>query len=324
MLARDLPGATYETLDGAGERRLAGPLLALAALLFAIDAIIALALAGRLPAVKLRRSASAAMILAAASLIAPVAAPPARAQDLSEAETQAAIDKALTVRLGYVLTGEASIDRMSRLGVSALSEEITRRSAIEPAEPRAVDIETDPILFFPLLYWPVTEEAPALSEAAAQKVEAYMQGGGLILFDTRDAAEAAARTGPHPGLARLLEAVDVPPLQRAPSEHVLTRTFYLLDGFPGRFAGGAVWVEAGEGGSAGDGASAVVIGSADWAAAWARTGPGEYLAPVEGGARQREMSYRFGVNLAMYALTGNYKADQVHVQALLDRLGAEP
>ena len=32
-------------------------------------------------------------------------------------------------------------------------------------------------------------------------------------------------------------------------------------------------------------------------------------------------AYRFGINLVMYELTGNYKADQVHVPALLERLG---
>ena len=36
---------------------------------------------------------------------------------------------------------------------------------------------------------------------------------------------------------------------------------------------------------------------------------------------QREMAYRAGVNIVMYTLTGNYKADQVHVPALLERLG---
>jgi len=37
--------------------------------------------------------------------------------------------------------------------------------------------------------------------------------------------------------------------------------------------------------------------------------------------RQREMSIRYGVNIAMYALSGNYKADQVHTAALVERLG---
>jgi hypothetical protein len=42
---------------------------------------------------------------------------------------------------------------------------------------------------------------------------------------------------------------------------------------------------------------------------------------VPGSARQRELAFRFGVNLVMYALTGNYKADQVHLDAILERLG---
>ena len=42
---------------------------------------------------------------------------------------------------------------------------------------------------------------------------------------------------------------------------------------------------------------------------------------VPGGARQRVLAYRFGTNLVMYALTGNYKGDQVHVPAILERLG---
>ena len=67
---------------------------------------------------------------------------------------------------------------------------------------------------------------------------------------------------------------------------------------------------------------AVIVGSNDYAAAWARDREGRALyAVVPGGERQREMAERFGVNLVMYALTGNYKADQVHVPALLERLG---
>ena len=66
----------------------------------------------------------------------------------------------------------------------------------------------------------------------------------------------------------------------------------------------------------------VIVGGNDWAGAWAvdrRDQP--IFATVPGGERQREWAYRFGVNLVMYALTGNYKADQVHVPAILERLG---
>jgi len=46
------------------------------------------------------------------------------------------------------------------------------------------------------------------------------------------------------------------------------------------------------------------------------------FAAVPGGEEQRELSYRAGVNIVMYALTGNYKADQVHVPAILETAGA--
>ena len=122
---------------------------------------------------------------------------------------------------------------------------------------------------------------------------------------------------------RILDAINPPPLEPIPNDHVLGRTFYLLDDFPGRYPGGEVWVEATPEGSARDGVSGLVIGSADWASAWAVDENGRPLAPVEGGDFQRELAIRFGVNLAMYALTGNYKADQVHVPAILERLGGD-
>jgi uncharacterized protein DUF4159 len=73
---------------------------------------------------------------------------------------------------------------------------------------------------------------------------------------------------------------------------------------------------------ANDSVSPVIIGGNDWAAAWAVDNAGRNpYAVMPGGARQRTVAYRFGVNLVMYALTGNYKGDQVHVPAILQRLG---
>ena len=73
-----------------------------------------------------------------------------------------------------------------------------------------------------------------------------------------------------------------------------------------------------------DGVTPVVIGGNDWASAWAIDGRGNAMFPIgrgRAGDRQRELALRFGVNLVMHVLTGNYKSDQVHVPALLDRLG---
>jgi hypothetical protein len=113
---------------------------------------------------------------------------------------------------------------------------------------------------------------------------------------------------------------------------VLTKTFFLLRDFPGRFTGGRLWVEAlpseqdeqsePRPARGGDGVSSIIITANDFAGAWATRSDGQAMLPlVPDEPRQREFAFRAGVNIVMYALTGNYKADQVHVPALLERLG---
>ena len=158
----------------------------------------------------------------------------------------------------------------------------------------------------------------------------------MILFDTRDADIARFGTASPNGrqLQQLAAQLDVPPLEPVPSDHVLTRAFYLLQEFPGRHMGRDVWVEAAPADAEqiegmpfrnlNDNVTPVVIGGNDWATAWAMDQRGNPLFPVGrglAGERQRELAYRFGVNLVMHVLTGNYKSDQVHVPALLERLG---
>ncbi len=157
----------------------------------------------------------------------------------------------------------------------------------------------------------------------------------MIVFDTRDGDLAGSGTTPEARkLQELAAPLDIPPLELLPADHVLTRSFYLLADFPGRFAARGVWVEAAppdaekaEGmpfRNLNDGVTPVVIGGNDWAAAWAVDARGAPLVPVgrgAGGERQREIATRFGINLVMHVLTGNYKSDQVHVPALLERLG---
>ena len=181
----------------------------------------------------------------------------------------------------------------------------------------AVDVEKDPVLFFPLLYWPLSAAQPPPSPAAIDKINAYMRAGGMVVLDS--GAESA--TAPDPALAaRLTGGLAIPPLSAVDGEHVLTRSFYLLKELPGRWDG-PVWVAKGVGADH-DGVSPVVVGGNDWAGAWATDALGRPSYPcVPGGERQRELAWRFGVNLVMYALTGNYKADQVHLPAILERLG---
>jgi hypothetical protein len=290
-------------------------LLAAAILLAVVDILAVLALRGLLTGRRLAR-------VAVLPLLAYLAWPEPAAAQRGDAF---ALQATLETRLAYVVTGNREVDELSRAGLSGLSDALRRRTSVEPHEPMAVNVERDELLFFPLVYWPITPELVQLSPAAVGKIDSYMRTGGTILFDTRDANLAAPGllrgTGNNGHLRRLLGQLDIPALGRVPEDHVLTKSFYLMQTFPGRYANGAVWVES-RVTNANDGVSSIVIGGNDWAAAWALDATGRPMAAtVPNTARQRELAYRFGVNLVMYTLTGNYKADQVHVPAILERLG---
>jgi hypothetical protein len=263
-----------------------------------------------------RRAAATA---AGVGLLLAVAATPAAAQT-DEARIIAVTGE---THLAYVITGDREQDAMSRAGLDGLTQMLSRRTSIEAQGAVGVDPEVDELGFYPVLYWPMTAAQVPLSPAGQERINAFLRNGGTILFDTRD-SQLGGFAGNGPGtqtLRRVTAGLDVPPLATVPPDHVLTKAFYLLQEFPGRYAGGDVWVEARET-AANDGVSPVIVGGADWAAAWAIDGNGRPMAAVmPGGERQREMAYRFGVNLLMYVLTGNYKADQVHIPAILERLG---
>ncbi|MFB9148651.1 DUF4159 domain-containing protein [Roseovarius ramblicola] len=309
------------------ETPLGGWLLSAALALMVADILAALALSGRL----WRGGAVAAVLMALTLVVIPPG--PAQAQAGGDARAIAATSETV---LAHVLTGDAQVDDAARAGLRGLGRVLTFRTSVEPAAPIGVDLERDELAFYPMLYWPITPDQPLPSADAYARLNDYLRNGGLILFDTRDADIAGYGAASPNGarLQRLAAPLDIPPLEPVPEDHVLTRTFYLLSEFPGRHRGRDVWVEAAppdaeraEGmpfRDLNDGVTPVVIGGNDWAAAWAVTEQGDPLFPVGRGytgERQREMAYRFGVNLVMHVLTGNYKSDQVHVPALLERLG---
>ncbi len=318
-------GITLETRDAAEETPLAPWLIAVALMLLAIDVIATLLVSGRF-----RMGRQAAAVLFSLMLLAPGTADAA----MSEAEALRAANETV---LAYVETGNARVDDVSRAGLLGLSTALHTRTAIEPGDPAAVNLETDDLALFPFLYWPITEGQATPSDAAYAKLNDFLRFGGLILFDTQDAqlgGSLGANTPNGRVLQRIALRLDVPPLEPVPADHVVTRTFYLLQDFPGRWMGAPVWVEAAPEQAEdidgmpfrnlNDGVTPVVIGGNDWASAWAISEAGQPLFAVGrgiAGERQREMALRFGVNLIMYVMTGNYKSDQVHVPALLDRLG---
>ncbi len=234
------------------------------------------------------------------------------------AQAQEASDYASKTWLAYVVTGDSSVDADSAAGLKGIMQTLKQRTSVEPAGVAAINLDSDDISLFPLLYWPVTESQPALTPAAIERLNRYMQNGGMIVFDTRD---GAAGSSGNKGLQRLARGLNLPPLAPIKPDHVLTRSFYLLQDFPGRLSGGQVWVDASPE-RRNDNVSGVIVGSNDWAGGWAVDNYGQAAnSNGRGGTRQREMSLRFGVNLVMYALAGNYKSDQVHMNTILERLG---
>jgi hypothetical protein len=294
-------------------------LLAAAFLLLIGDLLIALALRGLLIRPTVRGVAGTAAVLLAVMLI---AAPQAHAQTKESDEQIIAATEA--AHLAYVRTGAPEVDATSRAGLKGLTEVLLQRTSADVGDPVGVDLETDDLTFYPLVYWPVSGSQRQPSPAAVDRLNKYLAGGGLIFFDTADQNVSGLSGSVGPGAMRLQEltqGMDIPPLVPVPADHVLTRAFYLLKDFPGRWIGGSLWVEAANS-RVNDGVSTVVVGSNDYASAWAIDDYGQPLYPVTpGGERQREMAYRFGVNIVMYAMTGNYKSDQVHVPAILERLG---
>ncbi|MCG6901499.1 MAG: DUF4159 domain-containing protein [Rhodobacter sp.] len=308
------------------ELALKGWLLAAALALLCTDILASLWLTGRLT----RASRGVVTML---GLILVLAAPPADAQTTGD---DLALLATAEVVLAHVITGDARVDAVAEAGLRGLSDTLWRRTSIEPSNPISVNLETDELSFFPFLYWPITPDQPLPSVEAYARLNRYLRHGGMILFDTRDADIARFGQASPNGrkLQQLARALDIPPLELLPEDHVLTRTFYLLQDFPGRHASRDVWVEAAppdaeqvEGmpfRNLNDNVTPVVIGGNDWASAWAIDEAGNRMFPVGrgfAGERQRELAMRFGVNLMMHVLTGNYKSDQVHVPALLDRLG---
>ncbi len=226
--------------------------------------------------------------------------------------------------LAYIQSGDSGLDAVTQRGLESLSEILTRRTSVEPDGVVSVNPETDNLAFFPIIYWAISPGKAPYSGKAMQNVQNYLDHGGTIVFDTRDQSGSTGSGTETEGsrtLQQMTGSLNIPPLIPIPKDHVLTRSFYLLKDFPGRYSGGTVWVEQHSAGGRDD-VSSVIIGGNDWAGSWASSGVGSSArqSMLFGGSKQEEMSLRFGVNLVMYALTGNYKNDQVHLPHILKRL----
>ena len=322
----DLPlGTARLTLSGMSREHAFKPwLLSLALILLLADLAISFVL---------RRLTPQTLPFVRVAIIALVALTGAHRSEAADAvSTQAEIDPTvraavLDTRLAYVATGAPDIDRLSAAGLEALTKLLATRTADELAQPIRIDLTApsltpDTLIAYPVLYWRVTASQAAPPARALSAINNYLHRGGMVIFDAP--GQPGALGGGSDGaikerLETILGGLDIPPMMPLNEEHVLNHSFYLMHGLPGRYADGGVLVERNS--TANDGVSSVIIGGNDWAGAWAKDANGVPMyATVPGGEAQREQAFRAGVNLVMYALTGNYKSDQVHLPAIMQRL----
>jgi len=336
----------YETSNN---QPLAGWLWALALILFTLDCLI-MTLLGKAvwPHFKSgKKAVSAAAAMIAVWLLLPLSfmTPPVLAQS---GQDSLLVTRAAKTHLAYIKTGNRELDNLSASGLEVLSQFITSRTTIELGDVVAVDLEGDELSFYPLLYWPIDAAMPPPDREAMARLANYMRQGGSVLFDTRDQLTSGFHLDGSPTeagayLRAILSDLDMPPLEPAPLNHVVARSFYIMPDFPGRYRGSPLWLEALDGEQdrqgrqispsstasssapivrSGDGVSPILITANDFIGAWAQNAHADWLYPtVPDEPMQRLWALRGGLNIVLYMLSGNYKADQIHAPELLRRLG---
>lgn len=216
------------------------------------------------------------------------------------------------VGVGLLQHGQGFDSRPS--AVEQLMWEVSKRTSIDVRESPETLAANSPDLFrWPLLVWIGTGPAEPFSDEAIERLSRFLRAGGMLYIDDAspegdDRFDADVRRE----MARLWPDR---PLVRLGNDHTVYRTFFLLERPQGRISRTA-WLE----GVDFDDQCPVIYGRNDLFGAFGRDSLGSWRLPVVPGGRvQREMAFRLGINLVMYATCLNYKRDQVHTTAILRR-----
>jgi len=248
------------------------------------------------------RHSTAAIALAAFTAVSGVSAQPASPEERPRVSSSQ-IRYAQALHLAYVRTPSAGANEESRVGVSALAAFLNEKTSITPAGVAGIDIENDDISLFPFIYWQISPATKPLSDKAQTKLQAYLNTGGLILFDLRGSSPGAG----EPKILRdVLGRVRLRPVVRMPDDHKLVQSFYKLPGLSGSNNNGSIRIESPDAGRGPTGAltSSVIIGERNWAAAWAAS-------TVQRDSSEHLAALRAGANMVTYALTGTHKSNIV-------------
>ncbi len=222
-------------------------------------------------------------------------------------------------RFGQLQLGAAWNPRPNAL--KRMAREIGKRTSVDVEDEPAIVAPTSESLFeTPFLYLSGDRAMDLPSAAGIDALRRFLTFGGFLLIDS---AEGATDGAFDSSVRKLISAVFPQPargLEIIPPDHVVFKSFYLLDKPVGRLA----IAPALEGVLHDDRLVCAYVAN-DLGGAWARDDFGNYDYPCEpGGEKQRELAVRMGVNLVMYALCLDYKSDQVHVPFIMKRRRWKP
>lgn len=197
-----------------------------------------------------------------------------------------------------------------------LAWEVRKRTSIDTAlEPSVARLDSTAIFDTPFLYWSGDAGFDPLSDAESTALSRFIAFGGFVLID--DASPAGSSDFDASVRRELTRALPDSPLAEVPNDHVVFRSFYLLDRPEGRIRG----PDHVEGITLGE-RLAVIYSRHDLGGALARDNLGNWEHSVEpDGEAQRERAIRFAVNIVMYSLCLDYKDDQVHAPFIMRRRG---
>ncbi len=192
--------------------------------------------------------------------------------------------------------------------------ELTRRtSAPGRLAAQTVAPQSSSLLKEPFVVWAGNEPEAPLSVPAIRQLRTYLRMGGILVVDERGLSKTpgAFLEGARKEMARVLPESGI---VRLPRDHVLYKSFYILDQPLGRRRG-PDYIEAIVRGND----AQVLFLNHDLLGALSRVGESFRRPMEEGNAEAREHAIRFAVNIAMYVLCSDYKDDQVHAPFLMRR-----
>ena len=199
-------------------------------------------------------------------------------------------------------------------GLRRIAWELQRRTSVDVLlQDRALPLSSPRLFEYPFLYLGGQGALPPFTPEEVENLRRYLTYGGFLLANAEDGSDGAGfDAGFRRELARVLPRAPLAPL---PLEHVVFKTFFLLDSAPGRLFQKPSLEAALVGNRA-----AVLYSQNDVAGAWSRDEGGDYEFEVTpGGEPQRELALRLGINICMYALCLDYKDDAVHLPLILDK-----